>query len=305
MRRLARPQGPEPQLADRRLLIVDDNATNRRILASQTRKWGMVPRDAQSGAEALEWLRAGESFDLAVLDMRMPDMDGLRLAGEIRKLPAGQTMPLVLLTSVGVRSERPEFASAGFAGCLAKPIKPAQLQELLRRVLSGAKPAAPKAPVSAKLDGTLASRLPLRVLVCDDNVINQKVALRLLQQMGYRADVAANGLEALEALDRQPYDLIFMDVMMPEMDGLEATRLIRERQKQPSQFPNYKSPLIIVAMTASAMYGDREKCLAAGMDDYVAKPVRLEDVRMIVERWGEVATRAEPAVTAAEWFPAL
>jgi CheY-like chemotaxis protein/HPt (histidine-containing phosphotransfer) domain-containing protein len=116
--------------------------------------------------------------------------------------------------------------------------------------------------------------------------------------MGYRADVASNGLEALTALDRQPYDLVFMDVMMPEMDGLEATRLIRERQKQPSQFPNYKSPLIIVAMTASAMYGDREKCLAAGMDDYVAKPVRLEDVRTMVERWGEAATRAEPAVAA-------
>ena len=264
---------------------------------SQSRKWGMVPRDTQSGAEALEWLRAGESFDLAILDMQMPDMDGLMLAGEIRKLPAGQTLPLVLLTSVGVRSEGPELASAAFAGCLTKPIKPAQLQELLRRVLSGAKAAAPKAPVSAKLDATLASRLPLRVLLCDDNVVNQKVAFRLLQQMGYRADVAANGLEALAALDRQPYDLIFMDVMMPEMDGLEATRQIRERQKQPSQFPNYKSPLIIVAMTASAMYGDREKCLAAGMDDYVAKPVRLEEVRAIVERWGEGAARAEPAVT--------
>ena len=258
----------------------------------------MVPRDAHSGAEALDWLRAGESFDLAALDMRMPDMDGLRLAGEIRKLPAGQTMPLVLLTSVGVRPESPEFASAGLAGCLAKPIKPAQLQELLRRVLSGAKPAAPTALVSAKLDGALASRLPLRLLVCDDNVVNQKVALRLLQQMGYRADVAANGREALEALDRQLYDFIFMDVMMPEMDGLEATRPIRERQKQPAQFPNYKSPLIIVAMTASAMYGDREKCLAAGMDDYVAKPVRLEDLRLIVERWGQAATRPEPAVTA-------
>ena len=128
--------------------------------------------------------------------------------------------------------------------------------------MSGAKPAAHKAAApSAKLDPTLASRLPLRVLLCDDNIINQKVALRLLQQMGYRADLAANGLEALAALDRQPYDLIFMDVMMPEMGGLEATRLIRERQKQRSQFPNYKSPIIIVAMTASAMQGDREKCL--------------------------------------------
>jgi CheY-like chemotaxis protein/HPt (histidine-containing phosphotransfer) domain-containing protein len=166
--------------------------------------------------------------------------------------------------------------------------------------MCGSKPAAPRASVtSAKVDVTLASRFPLRVLLCDDNIINQKVALRLLQQMGYRADLAANGLEALAALDRQPYDLIFMDVMMPEMGGLEATRLIRERQKQDSQFPNYKPSIIIVAMTASAMQGDREKCLAAGMDDYVAKPVRLEEVRTIVERWAVVASKAEPTQTTA------
>jgi CheY-like chemotaxis protein len=138
----------------------------------------------------------------------------------------------------------------------------------------------------------------LRVLLCDDNIINQKVALRLLQQMGYRADVAANGLEALAALDRQPYDLIFMDVMMPEMGGFEATRLIRERQEQQSQFPNYKSPLVIVAMTANAMQGDREKCLAAGMDDYVAKPVRLADIRKIVEHWGAADGMGKPLHTA-------
>jgi CheY-like chemotaxis protein/HPt (histidine-containing phosphotransfer) domain-containing protein len=298
-------EGPEPQFANLRLLIVDDNATNRRILTLQTRKWGMVPRDAQSGSEALEWLRAGEGFDLAILDMRMPDMDGLMLAGEIRKLPAGEALPLVLLTSVGVHTDRPEFASAAFASCLAKPIKPAQLQEALRRVLSGAGPAAPMAPAaSAKLDASLASRLPLRILLCDDNVINQKVAVRLLQQMGYRADVAANGLEALAALDRQPYDLVFMDVMMPEMGGLEATRLVRERQNQKAEFPNYKSPIIVVAMTASAMQGDREKCLAAGMDDYIAKPVRPEDVRAMVERWAEAAARTEAPDTAATGAPA-
>jgi CheY-like chemotaxis protein len=294
-------EGPEPGLAHLRLLIVDDNATNRRILTLQARKWGMVPRDAQSGAEALEWLRAGESFDLAILDMRMPKMDGLELAGEIRKLPAGKAMPLVLLTSVGVHSDRTEFTNASLAGWLAKPIKPAQLRETLLRVVSGTKPAArTEAPVaSAKPNATLASRLPLRVLLCDDNVINQRVALRLLQQMGYRADLAANGLEALAALDRQPYDLVFMDVMMPEMGGLEAARLIRERQKQPARTPNYKSSIIIIAMTASAMQGDRERCLDAGMDDYIAKPVRLEDVRAIVERWGTVIIKAEAAATAA------
>jgi CheY-like chemotaxis protein/HPt (histidine-containing phosphotransfer) domain-containing protein len=288
-------EGLQPQLAELRLLIVDDNPTNCRILALQTRKWGMIPRDTLDAAQALEWLRAGERFDLAILDMQMPGMDGLKLANEIRKLPGRISMPLVLLASKGVHSHHPDFVSASIAGSLTKPIKPAQLRETLLRVMSGSKPAAPKAvSPAAKLDPTYAGRFPLRVLLCDDNIINQKVTLRLLQQMGYRADLAVNGLEALAAVDRQPYDLIFMDVMMPEMGGLEATRLIRERQKQASQFPNYKPSITIVAMTASAMQGDREKCLAAGMDDYVAKPVRLEEIRTIVERWAAVAGRIEP-----------
>jgi CheY-like chemotaxis protein/HPt (histidine-containing phosphotransfer) domain-containing protein len=291
---------PQPQLADLRLLIVDDNPTNCRILALQTRKWGMVSRDTQDPAQALEWLRTGESFDLAILDMHMPQMDGLRLAGEIRKLPGGMTLPLVLLTSIGEHSGHPDLAAASLAGSLTKPVKPGELRETLLRALSGSQHPSRKAELpSTKLDPTFASRFPLRVLLCDDNIINQKVALRLLQQMGYRADLAANGLEALSALDRQPYDLIFMDVMMPEMGGLEATRLIRERQQQPSQFPNYKSDIAVIAMTASAMQGDREKCLAAGMDDYVAKPVRLEEIRMIVERWASVIGKAKPAAATA------
>jgi CheY-like chemotaxis protein/HPt (histidine-containing phosphotransfer) domain-containing protein len=288
-------EGRQPQLADLRLLIVDDNPTNCRILTLQTGKWGMTPRGANSGAQALEWLKAGETFDVAILDMQMPGMDGLMLAAEIRKLPGTQAMPLVLLTSMGVHKDDTEFANSIFASCLTKPIKPAQLHEVLVRVLSGTKPVVKSAPVNSKLDPTLASRLPMRVLLCDDNAINQKVALRLLQQMGYRADQAGNGLEALAALDKQPYDLIFMDVMMPEMGGLEATHAIRERQQQISQFPNYKSPIIIVAMTASAMQGDREKCLAAGMDDYIAKPVRPEDVRTVIERWGAKAVRGNGA----------
>jgi CheY-like chemotaxis protein/nitrogen-specific signal transduction histidine kinase/HPt (histidine-containing phosphotransfer) domain-containing protein len=286
-------EAPQPRLTNSRLLIVDDNPTNCRILTTQTSKWGMVPRDTQSGTQALKWLRAGERFDLAVLDMQMPGMDGLMLASEIRKLPGGQTLPLVLLASMGVHSDHPGVASAAFAGCVTKPIKPAQLCETLLRAVCGSKPAAQARPTSAKLDPTLAARLPLRVLLCDDNIVNQKVALRLLQQMGYRADLAANGLEALAALDRQSYDLILMDVMMPEMGGFEATQLIRERQKQQSGFPNYKSPIVIIAMTANAMQGDREKCIAAGMDDYMAKPVRLEDIRSIIERWAAAAGAAE------------
>jgi CheY-like chemotaxis protein len=279
----------QPQLADLKLLIVDDNPTNCRILALQTNKWGMIPRTALSGEQALTWLQAGEKFDLAILDMQMPGLDGLMLAAEIRKLPNGAKLPLVLLTSMGVRPDSPEFVQAGFATCLTKPIKPAQLFESLVRVVSGLRTAPKPQPVISKLDPKMAARLPLRVLLCDDNLINQKVATRLLGQMGYTPHIAGNGLEALVAIDSQPFDLIFMDVMMPEMDGLEATREIRTRQKDRGLNPNYKSPIIIVAMTASAMPGDREKCLAAGMDDYLAKPVRPEDVRTIVERWGEKA----------------
>ncbi len=286
------------RLAGMRALIVDDNPTNCQILTAQLRKWGMIPRDTRVAMEALEWLRSGEQFDLAILDMQMPGMDGLMLAEEIRKLPRGGSLPLVLLTSMGVRTDQPGFATISFACCLTKPIKPGQMREVLSRVISGMKGPPARRGASAKLDPALAQRLPLRVLLCDDNAVNQKVALRLLQQMGYRADLAANGLEALDALGQRPYDLVFMDVMMPEMGGFEATRVIRERQKQKETFPTYKSPIIIVAMTANAMQGDREQCLAAGMDDYIAKPVRLEDVRAIVERWGVIASQrdqGEPA----------
>jgi len=289
--------GSQPQLAGLRMLIVDDNATNCRILTLQTNKWGIISRNTQSGPQALEWLRAGEQFDLAILDLEMPGMDGVMLAAEIRKLTGARTMHLVLLTSIGTRTDTPDFAQVAFARCLTKPIKPAQLYESLVRAVSGAKPVAGKIPNPSKLDPSLAARLPLRVLLCDDNAINQKVALRLFQQMGYQPALAANGVEALAMLDRQPYDLIFMDLMMPEMNGLDATRLIRERQRECAKFPNYKTPIVIVAMTASAMAGDREKCLASGMDDYLSKPVRPDDIRRIVERWGASAAMAAPQET--------
>jgi CheY-like chemotaxis protein/HPt (histidine-containing phosphotransfer) domain-containing protein len=280
-----------------RALIVDDNFTSCRLLETQTRKWGMVPRISQSPTEALDWLRRGETFDLAILDMQMPGTDGVLLADEIRKTSTGRTLPLILLASVGVSTDSPEFERVSFCGVLRKPVKPSLLLQAVVRAGSGTKPTVTQPITNSRLDPTLAQRLPLRVLLCDDNAVNQKVAVRLLQQMGYQADVAANGVEALTALDRQRYDLVFMDVMMPEMGGLEATRIIRDRQKQKSKFPNYRSSITIVAMTASAMQGDREKCLEAGMDDYIAKPIRLDDLRKIVEHWAPLARRAQPEVT--------
>jgi len=175
----------------------------------------------------------------------------------------------------------------------------------LLRVVSGVAPAAQKKPTVVKLDPKLAERLPLRILLCDDNAINQKVAVRLLSQMGYQPDLAGNGLEALAALEGRTYDVIFMDVQMPEMDGLEATRVIRERQNEKSRFPNYKGPITIIAMTASAMPGDRDKCLAAGMDDYLAKPIRPEDMRSVVERWASAAKSEPPTTSQTETATAM
>jgi CheY-like chemotaxis protein/HPt (histidine-containing phosphotransfer) domain-containing protein len=289
--------GPQPKLADLRLLIVDDNATVRRVIAEQAAKWGMVPYSAESPQQALEWLKKGEQYDLGVLDLQMSGMDGLALAMEIHKLPGAAMMPLVLLMPLGLHSDAPGSTHIVFAHTVNKPVKPAQLCEVLVHALLSPKAAARQQP-TLKPGQPLTERLPLSILLCDDNAINQKVAARILQTIGYQPDLAGNGREALDALDKKPYDLIFMDVMMPEMDGLEATCAIRQRQKDGVAHPNYQSRIIIVAMTAQAMQGDREKCLAAGMDDYLSKPILPKDVRAIVERWGPQATPAAPAAPA-------
>lgn len=297
----AKPTRKEPSLS---VLIVDDNATICRLLSAQLQRWGMKPKATQQVAQAISWIRAGEHFDAGLIDFRLPGMDGIALAQELRKMPQGQ-FPLVLIHGLRMRPEQKDLAALIFSACLTKPLKNAALEETLTRLASGRRPFAPPAatpapvptPVApAKSPNTLASRLPLRVLLCDDNVINQKVALRLLQQLGYKADSANHGREALAALDRQPYDLVFMDVMMPEMGGYEATQAIRERQRLTEQHPTYKDQIVVVAMTASAMQGDREKCLAAGMDDYLAKPVRLEDVRTLIEKWAP-SFSAQPGST--------
>lgn len=277
------------QIKGQRILVVDDNLTNCRILATQSTRWGMLPRATQSAAQAIAWLREGVPCDVAVLDMHMPEMDGLALAQEIRKLPGGDKLPLILLASVGGNFSSPEFTSVGFSTCLTKPVKPGQLLDTFAQVLSGHKVVVAGPTKTGKLDHALASRLPLRILLCDDNQINLKVALRILQQLGYKADTAKNGREAIEAMQRQPYDLVFMDVQMPEMDGHEATRVIRERQERGDA--NFKPSIVVIAITASVLQGDREKCLAAGMDDYLGKPVRPEDIRLIIERWGNIAAK--------------
>ncbi len=267
--------GVQPSLRDKRVLVVDDNATNRRIVTAHLDNWGMPSRASESPLEALGWIRTGERFDVAILDMHMPEMDGVALAHAIRQLPAGSSLPLILFTSLGRREAHAE--DEGFAAYLHKPIKPSQLFDALVSVVAD-QPVhvAPRAAARSELDPETARRHPLRILLAEDNVVNQKVALRLLAQMGYRADVAANGLEAIEAVERQTYDVVLMDVQMPELDGFEASREINRRW--PAARPR------IVAMTANAMQGDRELCVAAGMDDYVAKPIRVEELVAALER---------------------
>jgi len=264
--------GPEPPLRGQRVLIVDDNATNRRILVGQTRGWGMVARATGSPRQALTWLRRGEVFALGLLDGRMPEMDGLALAAAIRGLGATRPLPLVLLSSVGQRAEPP--AALCPLTHLTKPIKPAQLKEALLAVLAdqpGAGAPLPAARARPPRDPALAARHPLRILLAEDNAVNQKVAARQLAQLGYRADVAGNGQEAVDSVARQRYDLVLMDIQMPELDGLAATRAICRR------WPPAKRPWI-VAITANAMQGDREACLAAGMDDYLSKPIAMDEL---------------------------
>jgi signal transduction histidine kinase/HPt (histidine-containing phosphotransfer) domain-containing protein len=281
----------QPKLADLKILIVDDNASCRAMLAEQAARWGMIPETAETPQQALNLVRQ-DQFDVAVLDLQLPGMDGIALAAEIRKLPGAAMMPFVVLTPLGVSPDAPTAAHIGFANCIAKPVRPAQLSTALESALFSLKKAAgPIAP--AKTDLLVSERLPLRILLVDDNAINQKVAARILHQIGYQPDLAGNGREALAAFDKKIYDLVFMDVMMPEMDGLEATNAIRERQKNSGDYPNFSSRIVVVAMTAHAMQSDRERCIAAGMDDYLSKPIRPADIRGIIEKWGKPAMNEE------------
>jgi CheY-like chemotaxis protein len=267
-------------LAGRRLLIVDDNAASRRILATLVSKWSLLSRTTASGAEALAWLRDGEPFDAGLIDLRMPGLDGVMLAREIRQLRPPEKLPLILLSAAGLREDVDRTL---FAVCLVKPVKPSPLLEALVGLVGGG-PLKPVVAMPASSSPTPPSPGPVeshpdeRILVAEDNVVNQKVAVHMLQRLGYRADVVANGLEALASAQRQHYDIILMDVQMPEMSGLEATKKLRELWPGGPQRP------WIIAITANAMAEDREQCLAAGMDDYISKPIKLDELKVVLGR---------------------
>jgi len=262
----------QPTLSRKRVLIVDDNPSNRQILALQLASWKMEAVTAGTGEEALEILKRGDTFDLIILDQQMPEMDGLALSERIMALPGGQAVPLVMLSFSPEELEPAQ--RQWFRAVLLKPVKASRLYDAFLEIFCPAGAAAPTTATAAEsspFDPTLGTRCPLRILLAEDNASNQKLALAMLERLGYRADVAGNGTEVLEALARQPYDLVLMDVQMPEMDGLEATREIRRcvaAERQPR----------IIALTADAMEEDRKLCFAAGMDDYVSKPILVPDL---------------------------
>ena len=276
-----RTDGPRKRapLAGMRVLVVDDNATNRHILEDQVAAWGMDSRGVDSGPGALEMLRdadaSGSAYDVALLDLHLPGMDGLELARAIRDDGALASIPLVLLTSGAVRGSTDAARDAGFSAYLTKPVRQSQLYDALATVLAAGADAALVTPYTISEDRARSRR---RLLVVEDNTFNQTVAVGMLAKLGYRADVAANGVEAVAAVGRFDYGAVLMDCHMPEMDGYAATAEIRSREGDGTHMP-------IIAMTAAAMNGEREKCLAAGMDDYVSKPVSLEELERTLKRW--------------------
>ncbi len=287
-----------------RILVVDDNATNRLILAEQLASWGVRHQEAAGGAAAIVLLRAaraeGDPFRIAILDMQMPDMDGESLGRAIKSDEELRDTRLVMMTSLGRRGDAKRLRDVGFAAYLTKPVKQSQLYDCLATVLGmGVMPGkAPETAFVTRHSLNEARRREVRILLVEDNATNQQVALSILEKLGFGADVAPDGREAIRAMEKTPYDVVLMDVQMPVMDGFEATRLIRSGK---TGVPDPRIP--IIAMTAHAMKGDRERCLEAGMDDYLSKPISPPALVEALEKWSgkarETPSLSEPGVGAA------
>jgi len=277
------PSSPIPTAPDTlkgvRICLIDDNASNRTLLRNYTNHWGMQNCEAEDGSTSLSLLREiaqrGESCDVAIVDMTMSKMNGLQLAKAIKADPLLSSMRLILMNPLVNKAESENVRRAGFAAHLTKPIRYHQLHQCLINVLNRAETLPPS--IGKKEPELIRKGLSIPILLVDDNPVNQKVAVRMLKTLGYQVDVAANGLEAVEAVKQRPYAGIFMDCLMPEMDGFEATMAIRAQEGF--------SSLPIIAMTANTMEGDSEKCLAAGMDAFLSKPVKLQDLKAIIEKW--------------------
>ncbi len=273
---------PEPpQLEDLPILIVDDNATNRLILREVVASWGMKPTTVDSGAAALKALRAaaarGVAFPIALVDGMMPEMDGLDLSAEIRSDSTLATLRILILSSAGHPEDTQDYQTLDISACLTKPVRQSELFDILMKTMSSSTNGSQLSPTKATPDLDRPARV-LNILLAEDHPVNQKVATRMLERMGHLVTLARDGKQALLAFDSQPFDVILMDVQMPEMDGFEAVRAIRERETK------LKSHTSIVALTAHAMLGDRERCLASGFDDYLSKPIRQIELAQALER---------------------
>jgi signal transduction histidine kinase/CheY-like chemotaxis protein len=287
------PLLPQSDLEGVHVLIVDDNKINCRVLHEQLSIWGMRSSAYPTGREAMRALRetqaARDPYQIAILDYYLPDMDGESLGRMIKDDPALRETLLVMLTSVGQRGDAKRVSEVGFSAYLVKPVSPSQLLDALSTVLGTYKEGISTTLITRHTlaESQTAKAVPVpkqekpihaRILVVEDNVVNQRMAMMMLEKLGCRVDVAANGLEAVEMVERLKYDLVFMDCQMPEMDGYEATAEIRCRE-------DASKHTLIIAMTAHTMQGDREKCLKAGMDDYIAKPVKKESLLKLLEKW--------------------
>jgi two-component system sensor histidine kinase/response regulator len=291
-----------------RVLVVDDNATNRQILRHQVRAWKMQPNSAASGAEALSMLREavseGRPYHLTLLDVQMPEMDGLTLAAKIKADPTIAGTRLIVLTSLSQSLSPAELKSACIDAYLIKPVKQSRLFDCVINAIGKTEAedvfVDSVSPIS-KTNAAEPTSQPgeIKILLAEDNFINQKVALGQLRKLGYTADVAANGLETQAALKQTSYDIILMDCQMPEMDGYEATQAIRKREQSSDGSCRWNAPVHIIAMTANAMAGDREKCLQAGMDDYLSKPVRTSELQAALERWKNSKLNSDSSVETA------
>lgn len=276
------PDNREQVLTNKRLLIVEDNTATRQMLTEQTQSFGIQVEVTASTTEALGWLEQGKRFDIAIFASQILQMENWSLITQIRQHPHCQNLPIIMLGLIGQVETHSDTGlpnpSLAIAGYLHKPIKQSQLYNILVNILTQEEHSPRKTRShSSKYDPSFARKFPLKILLAEDNVVNQKVAVNMLKRLGYRSDSVANGLEVLQALRRQSYDVVLMDVQMPEMDGLTATQQICQ------EFPVFSRPRII-AMTANAMQGDREECLAAGMDDYMSKPIHVDVLKQVLSQ---------------------